>query len=215
MFFFFIVCRNRRVTVSQTILFKSKKMTKPIGRNSDGELIDRIALGDQTAFAELYDRHKGMIYGLALSMLGDGPTAEEVTMSVFTLVWRHAGQFRPEIASVKTWMASTARHRAIDVLRRRRSHDLRPLPAWAEVDPDALSAPGRLDTEVEEHELLRIVRTAISELSPELKEVLALAYFKGQSHSEIAETLQQPLGTVKTRIRSAMQQLRVRLRHVV
>jgi RNA polymerase sigma-70 factor (ECF subfamily) len=72
-----------------------------------------------------------------------------------------------------------------------------------------------LDTEVEEHELLRIVRTAISELSPELKEVLALAYFKGQSHSEIAETLQQPLGTVKTRIRSAMQQLRVRLRHVV
>ncbi len=172
-----------------------------------------VARGDERAFEDLYDRYRGLVYGLVLNIVGDKSTAEEVMLDVFTKIWKHAILFQPQMASVKTWVASIARHRAIDELRRRRSRADREIPQWAEVQSSALADPDELETQFEIHDLQTRVRKAIAALPDAQKEALALAYFKGYSHSRIAETLNRPLGSVKTHIRKAMQQLRETFSH--
>lgn len=167
-----------------------------------------IAQGDEQAFGELYDRYKGLVYSLALNMTGDKSTAEEILLDVFAQVWKHAVAFEPQRASVKTWVTSIARHRAIDALRRGRVRQDRQPPPWAEDPASALPDPADMEDQFEKHDLLRRVRAAIALLPIEQKEALALAYFKGYSHKRIAATLNRPLGTIKTHIRKAMQQLR-------
>ncbi len=174
----------------------------------DKTLVKLAARDHQDALGELYERYSRLVFSLALNMVGDHATAEEVTLDVFTRVWEKANTYRPDQAKVSTWLTSITRYRSIDVLRRRGSRPKQQSLDWAKVSPD--HAPGVEDPE-EAAELAlqrQRVRAAIAALPPDQKQALALAYFKGYTHREIAAILDQPLGTVKTRIRLAMQKLR-------
>jgi RNA polymerase sigma-70 factor (ECF subfamily) len=170
-------------------------------------LIRRIATGDQSALADLYDAMSRQVYGLALRILSDTGAAEEVTLEVFTQVWKQAGLFDLSRGTPSAWLCTLARSRAIDRLRsgaqeRRRAEPIETVAATAAVDTvdpetSAVDAERRVR-----------VRAALDKLPPDQREAIELAYFGGYSHTEIAEQLGQPLGTVKTRIRLAMVRLR-------
>lgn len=171
--------------------------------------IHRIAAGDQQAMGRLYDESCGLVYSLALRILGDAADAEETTMDVYVQVWRNASTFDPGRGSAASWLLTLARSRAIDRIRsgasrKQREQGLDSLHnlASGEIRPDQATAVDQAR---------RMVRTALEELSPEQREVIELAYFGGLSHSELAERLGQPLGTIKTRIRLGMMRLRTLL----
>lgn len=175
----------------------------------DKRLITAVGLGQAEALDELYQRYHRLVFSLALNIINDRATAEEITLDVFARVWEKAETYRPDQARVSTWLTSITRYRAIDLLRRRDSRPDQRSVSWAEVPTEVPSDPGNNPEELTELAIRRqAILAALAELPPEQKEVLALAYFKGYSHSQIAEVLNQPLGTVKTRVRLAMQKLR-------
>jgi RNA polymerase sigma-70 factor (ECF subfamily) len=174
----------------------------------DETLIKLIARTHTDALSELYDRYSRLAFSLALNLVGDYATAEEITLDVFARVWEKAGTYRPDQAKVSTWLTSITRYRAIDVLRRRGSRPEQHSVSWAEVSPDAMVSTDGLEEAAHLSMQRQRVRAAIAELPSDQKQVLALAYFEGYTHRQIAEALNQPLGTVKTRIRLAMQKLR-------
>ncbi len=168
-------------------------------------LLRRIAARDQLAMAELYDQTNQMVYGLALRILADPGEAEDVMVEVYAQLWRQAPEYDPSRGSPSAWVLTMTRSRAIDARRARGREQARePLAAADEVSSDA---PGleAISAAAERH---RFVHGALGHLSAELRQLIDLAYFAGLSHSEIAARLGEPLGTVKTRIRSAMAQLR-------
>lgn len=175
----------------------------------DDEVLIRLIEADNAdSLGELYDRYSRLVFSLAANIVGDSDTAEEITLDVFTLIWKKAGTYQPEKAKVSTWMTTITRNRSIDELRRRGSRpeslsiDLFQVPSNQMLVNDSLDEYAQ-DVLLREH-----VRKAISELPQEQKESLQLAYFKGYTHRQIAEILDQPLGTVKTRIRLGMDKLR-------
>ena len=174
----------------------------------DATLIRRIAQAEPGALEELYDRYNRLVFGVALAILSDTSAAEEVTLDVFVRVWKGAATYQAERAKVSTWLAAITRHHAIDVLRGQRSKldqkslYLSDLP-WQKASE--LSAP---QEDLENNIQRARIRQAVEELPAEQREALILAYFKGYSHRQIADLLEEPLGTVKTRIRLAMQKLR-------
>jgi RNA polymerase sigma-70 factor (ECF subfamily) len=169
-------------------------------------LVERVAAGDQSALATLYDATNRFIYSLILRVLGDMGSAEEVLIDVYTQLWRQAANYDANRGAPLAWMATIARSRAIDRLRsswqdqhRKESLDvLGDAPANAASPEESASASERQ----------RFVREALNLLTPEQRRVIELAYYSGLSHSEIAEKLNQPLGTVKTRTRLGMMKLR-------
>jgi RNA polymerase sigma factor (sigma-70 family) len=175
----------------------------------DDEALIRLIVHDRPeALSELYDRYSRLVFSVALNSVGDYATAEEITQDVFLRVWQRADQYRADQGKVSTWLSSIARYRAIDVWRRQSSRPEQHSLAWADLSPGALP---RADGPAQSADLAlerERVRTAVSQLPDEQKQALALAYFKGYSHSQIAEHLGLPLGTVKTRIRLAMEKLR-------
>ncbi len=177
----------------------------------DDHLIALIVEEQQEALSLLYDRYSRLVFSLAYRTIGDSALAEEITQEVFLRVWEKAHTYRPEQAKVVTWIASITRYRAIDLLRKRK---IRPEGNQADWDESqAQEASGSTDVEqmVELRQRQLKVRAALAELPVDQRRALALAYFYGYSHSQIAEHLQEPLGTIKTRIRSGMQKLRVLL----
>lgn len=167
-----------------------------------------MAAGDQAAMAELYDQTNALVYGLALRILADPSAAEDVMIEVYTQLWRQAATYDPARGSPSAWLLTLTRSRAIDA-RRARGRDLAREPLEAAGDPASeMPGPEALTAAGERH---RFVHGALAGLSAELRQLIELAYFAGMSHGEIAAALGQPLGTVKTRIRSAMMQLRERL----
>jgi RNA polymerase sigma-70 factor (ECF subfamily) len=173
-----------------------------------------IARAQTEALGELYDRYGRLVYSLALHTVGDTTTAEEVTQDVFFRVWEKAGTYRPEQAKVSTWLVSITRNRAIDMLRKRGIRPEGHSIGWEDQnDSTFLGTNSRSPEELADLEIQRQqIREAISRLPADQQRVLALAFFSGLSHSEIAARLGEPLGTVKTRIRMAMQKLRGWLR---
>ena len=170
---------------------------------TDVRLLALIAQHDSQALEMLYERYAAQVFSLALAMLRDRDQAADLTQEVFLLVWRHAGIYRPS-GSPRAWLLQLVRNRAIDELRRaRRRHP------WHLATADRES-PHRMPTAAE---LLTVivqqdVREAVAAL-PELhREALLLAFFHGLTHQEIAVRLQTPLGTIKARIRRALQSLR-------
>ncbi len=170
------------------------------------EYIERAAAGDQDALASLYDESCQLVYSLALRILGDAADAEEVTLDVYSQVWRNPRRFDPERGTVRTWLATLARSRAIDRLRSRAARRQReePFPERPEF-PDTTACPEEAGAAGQQR---RLLEAALRELAPEQREAIELAYFLGLSHSELAARLGQPLGTVKTRIRLGMMKLR-------
>jgi len=172
-------------------------------------LMARIAQGDQSALTALYEATNALVYGLAWRIVHEQSAAEDVTLEVYTQVYQQASRYDASRGTPTTWLLTLARSRAIDRLRveslyRQRAASLDRalgLPS-AEPDPEVSSTATQLQ---------RVVRTALTALSPAQQHVIALAYYAGCSHNEIAATLGQPLGTVKTRLRTAMMALRHRL----
>ena len=174
----------------------------------DQSLIRLIARSQESALSELYDRYSRLVYSLALNAVGDPATAEEITQDVFIRIWDHAGTYQAEKSKVLTWIASITRYRSIDIIRRRKIRPESQSVSW-EIEPSAIEMnPINVDETVEISQKRRQVRQAISMLPEEQRQALAYAYFQGYTHREIAEVLGEPLGTVKTRIRLAMQKLR-------
>ena len=175
-------------------------------------LIGRIAQGDQAALATLYDSTSATVYGLAVKILRNVSAAEEVTIEVYMQVFRQAWTYKAERGSPLAWLVTLTRSRAIDRLRSERLRRLREDPIETiEAMPATSTDP--VDS-VLAGESQRAVRLAVGALRPEQRRVIELAYYTGMSHREIAEALGQPLGTVKTRIRTAMLALRDGLRHL-
>lgn len=173
----------------------------------DAALLETLSRGSREAVAVLYDRYGRIVFGIALHLVGDRETAEEITQDVFTSVWRNAATYRADRSGVATWISRITRNRAIDELRRRGSRPESRSVAW-ETDPGADTAradPAELTEAALER---RRVRAALAALPAGQREALALAWFQGLSHGEIAEALEQPLGTVKTRIRLGLHRLK-------
>ena len=174
----------------------------------DDTLVKLAASAHQDALGELYNRYSRLVFSLALNIVGDHAAAEEITLDVFTRVWEKADTYRPKQAKVSTWLTSIARHRSIDVLRRQGSRPEQHSVGWAEVSPDEVPSTDGPEHATELALERQRIQAAIAELPLDQKQALALAYFMGYSHREIAEALDQPLGTIKTRIRLAMHKLR-------
>ena len=184
-------------------------------RNQDDEgLMRSIAKGRQEALSELYDRYARLAFSLALHTTGDAASAEEITQDVFVRAWERAGQYRPDQGTVRTWLASIARHRSIDHLRRLGARAEGQSISWDEIEdgPGMEVHSGSTQPEAELSMLRAEVRAAVGQLPEDQKQALALAYFRGYTQGEIATALGVPLGTVKTRIRLAMDKLRTALR---
>jgi RNA polymerase sigma-70 factor (ECF subfamily) len=174
----------------------------------DGILLNLIARGQQNALSELYDLYSRLVYSVALNSLADPALAEEITQDVFVRVWEKAETYHNEQGRVATWLTSIARNRAIDIFRRNRARLENLRISWEAVESFDPPAPHNVEEEVDIAQRAQRVRWAIAQLPEEQKLALGLAYFRGLSHSEIAQTLGEPLGTVKTRIRLGMEKLR-------
>ena len=177
-------------------------------RYGDETLIRLIAQSHDQALAQLYDRYNRLVFSLALAIVNDRDTAEEVTLDVFMRIWQKAGTYRADQAKVSTWLTHIARNHAIDVLRRRAVRVDQSALHWEDAISNVESSHPD-PQESAEHSLRRErIHSAIAQLPAEQKQALTLAYFGGYTQSEIAEILAQPLGTIKTRLRLAMQKLR-------
>jgi RNA polymerase sigma-70 factor (ECF subfamily) len=173
-------------------------------------LIERIREGDQGALGELYDRTSALVHGLCLRILREPSAAEEVTLDVYLQVWNQAAAYDATRGNPEGWLLVIARSRALDRLRagrRVRAVEMTASDAIdrLEVEPNG-TAPAPLHADTAERR--RIVAAALEKVSAEEREVLGCAFYRGMSHSEIASFLRQPLGTVKSRIRSGLSKLR-------
>lgn len=175
---------------------------------NDETLIVLITRTQSEALSELYNRYNRIVFSVALNVVGDGATAEEVMLDVFTSVWQKAASYRPGQAKVGTWLTSIARYRAIDALRRRSARPEQHNVSWADAALNSLPNGHNPEESAALAMQQERVRLAVAQLPPEQRQAMALAFFKGYTHRQIAETLGQPLGTVKTRIRLAMNKLR-------
>jgi RNA polymerase sigma-70 factor, ECF subfamily len=181
----------------------------PFASADDRSLLRAVADGDRNAFAELYGRHGRYVMGLAIRVVRDSDTAQEIVQDVFTRVWQKAAAYDAGQAGVATWIMRIARNRAIDELRRRGARPV--LDAISDDSPLADTA-APLPDEAADAALRRArVREALATLPDKQRQAVSLAFFGGRTHAEIARELREPLGTVKTRIRTALQTLRERL----
>lgn len=177
---------------------------------SDADLLARVRRRDETALAVFYDRYGGLVLTVALRILGDRELAEEVMQDVFLRCWDGAATYRPDRGHVAGWLMGISRNRAIDVLRSRphraRVREATPLP-----DPDGPFASSESDA-TDAIATRHAVATALADLPSPQRRVVELAYYGGLTQAEIAAQLGDPLGTVKTRTRAALDRLRATLR---
>ena len=172
----------------------------------------RLAGGDREAMGALFERHASGVFGLLLRMLRQRAEAEELLQEVFFQAWQDAGRYRPDASAPRTWLLMLARSRAIDRLRSgtarvRREQDV---ARQAQLDGHPAEAPRGFDRLLRD-ERRRRVTAALGSLPDEQRAAIELAFFEGLSHREVAERLEAPLGTVKSRILLGMRKLRDRL----
>jgi RNA polymerase sigma-70 factor, ECF subfamily len=172
----------------------------PPSGQDDAALLMQVRGGDEHAMASLFDRYSKVVYSVALRVLRDPASAEDVLQEVFMQIWRNPDGFVATRGSLGGWLAVVARNRSIDTLRRKRPTE--------QVDDMALASNYNLADEAERNSLMEKARSVIHLLPIEQRKTLEMAFFDGLTHSEIAEMTGDPLGTVKTRIRSALTSLR-------
>ena len=166
----------------------------------DMRLVARIRAGDQHAMAELYNRYAKVVYGVALRVLQNAEAAEDVLQDVFLQLWRNPDAFDASRGTMAAWLAVISRHRSIDRLRQRRPE--------TDIEECIIACGRDLSEETERNLVIEKVRQALAEMNPDHRTVLELAFFQGLTHTDIAQKTGEPLGTVKTRIRSGLQKLR-------
>lgn len=175
-------------------------------RTADHACVERMAGGSSEALAELYDRHTRPVYSLALRILQDQGEAEDIVQEVFSQAWRQASRYDRSRGNVAAWLLTLARSRAIDRLRSRRARPDHSAEEGTLADFADRAAPADLQL-VSAEQVIR-VRAALDALPMLQRVAIELAYYEGLTHTEIAARLEQPLGTVKTRIRQALIKLR-------
>ena len=187
-------------------LSRHDKAGAALRRLADEELMDRVRDGDSAAFSVIYDRHGTTAFSLAYRMAGKRNVAEDVVQEAFLSLWRTSARYDASRGSVRTWVLGIVHNRAIDALRRSNVHDKR--RASDEGIEERFAAPERTDAEAHRRSEAGEVRAALGLLPPDQLKVIELAYFGGFTHSEIAEMLETPLGTVKGRMRLGLEKLR-------
>ena len=182
------------------------KADAALRRLADEDLMDHVREGDPNAFSVIYDRHSSAAFSLAYRMVGRRNMAEDVVQEAFLSLWRAGARYDAARGSVRTWVLGIVHNRAIDALRRATVHDSR--RASDEGMEERFEAPDRTDAEAARRSEAGEVRAALGALPPDQLRVIELAYFGGFTHSEIAEMLDTPLGTVKGRMRLGLEKLR-------
>jgi RNA polymerase sigma-70 factor (ECF subfamily) len=172
----------------------------------DAALVQSLLRQDVTAFEQLYDRHSRQVYGLVLRILQHASSAEEVVQDVFLQLWRNAAAYDAERGPFIPWLLTLARNRALDQLRLKSERQRRREDQTDELPPVA-AAPD-YEKELDERRRVERVRALMGGLIPQQKRAIELAYFEGLSHTEIAEKLKEPLGTVKSWIRNGLLRLK-------
>ena len=172
----------------------------PPSAEDDASLLVLVQRGDEQAMASLFDRYSKVVYSVALRVLRDPASAEDVLQEIFMQIWRTPNSFQATRGSLGGWLAVVSRNRSIDALRRKRPSE--------SVDDIGLASPYNLADEAERNMMMEKAREVIHTLPAEQRKTLEMAFFDGLTHSEIAEMTGDPLGTVKTRIRSALLSLR-------
>jgi RNA polymerase sigma-70 factor (ECF subfamily) len=167
---------------------------------SDLALVTAIRSGDQGAMAALYDRFSSIVYAVALRVLQETTAAEDVLQDIFMQLWRNPGAFDSSRGNMAAWLAVIARNRAIDALRRRRPQD--------EIEDVVVAVETDLASETDRSRAMEKVRGALQAMPSSQRSAIEMAYFEGLTHTEIAEKTGEPLGTVKTRIRTGLISLR-------
>jgi RNA polymerase sigma-70 factor (ECF subfamily) len=173
------------------------------GVQADGDdavLIARTRQRDQDAFARLYDRYSPLVYSVALRVLRNPSAAEDVLHDIFLQLWRSPEKFDSARGNCASWLAVIARNRAIDGTRRERPR----------IDPEdvVLISPANIETEAERNAVAEKIRHLLKEMPAAQRSAVEMAFFDGMTHREIAAATQEPLGTIKTRIRSALMTIR-------
>jgi RNA polymerase sigma-70 factor (ECF subfamily) len=176
---------------------------------ADEDLMERVRESDASAFGVIYDRHSTAAFSLAYRMVGKRNQAEDVVQEAFLSLWRASARYDASRGSVRTWVLGIVHNRAIDALRRATVHDKR--RASDEGLAERLDGGLRTDAEAARREECATVREALRALPPEQTQVIELAYFGGFTHTEIAEMLDTPVGTVKGRMRLGLGKMRERL----
>lgn len=172
----------------------------------DSALIAKMIAGDESALSALYDRYSPLLFGMLMRVLNDRQAAEEVLQDLFLQLWRNAGQFDASRGSLPAWLMVIGRNRAISRLRGRRDREV-----LEEEEGDfagTFVSPQNIEDEAARAEMARTVSAALEKLPTEQRQAVELAYFEGMTQTEIAAKTGAPLGTVKTRVRTAMQALR-------
>jgi len=182
--------------------FFADEITAPLqaSRASDAALLAAVQAGDEHAMAELYDSYSRIVYSVALRVLRDPSAAEDVLQDVFLRLWKRPAGFAAARGSLSGWFSAVARNRSIDVVRQRRPMD--------DVDDLPLASGVNVLKDVEDSMLAARIRMLVAALPLPQQSALEMAYFGGWTHREIAAKTQTPLGTVKTRIRTALLCLR-------
>jgi RNA polymerase sigma-70 factor, ECF subfamily len=176
---------------------------------ADEDVMQLVRRGDARAFEVIYERHSAAAFSLAYRMMGTRSRAEDVTQDAFLSMWRSGARYDRARGSVRTWVLGIVHHRAIDALRRATVHDRR--RAGDEGIEERFEARERTDAEAARREEAGAVRSALATLPADQVQVLELAYFGGFTHTEIAEILDAPVGTVKGRMRLGLKKMRAQL----
>jgi len=172
----------------------------------DAALVQQVLQRDMRAFEQLYDRHCRLVYGLVFRIVQQAGSAEEIVQDVFLQLWRNASQYDASRGPFLPWLLTMARNRALDTLRlkserqRRREDQSEELPS--------ICAVPQFEKELDQKRRASRIRELMTSLQPQQKRAIELAYFEGLSHTEIADTLNEPLGTVKSWIRNGLMRLR-------
>jgi RNA polymerase sigma-70 factor, ECF subfamily len=176
---------------------------------ADEDVMQLVRRGDARAFEVIYERHSAAAFSLAYRMMGTRAGAEDVTQDAFLSLWRSGARYDRARGSVRTWVLGIVHHRAIDALRRATVHDRR--RASDEGIEERFEARERTDVEAARREEAGSVRGALSSLPADQSQVIELAYFGGFTHTEIADMLDAPVGTVKGRMRLGLKKMRAQL----
>ena len=176
---------------------------------ADEELMHLVRAGDAQAFEIVFDRHSGAAFSLAYRMCGRQAMAEDIVQEAFVSLWRSGARYDATRGSVRTWVLSVVRNRTIDAFRRESAKGSRDVSE--EGIAERMAAPELTEAEVERRDEARQVRKALVELPPDQRQVIELAYFGGFTHSQIADMLELPSGTVKGRMRLGLTKMRLAL----
>lgn len=195
-------CGQSIIAADSYFLKRARRLStgaKNLGLN-DGALVSAIRAGNQDAMAQLYDRYSSVVYAVALRVLADAAAAEDILQEIFMQLWRNPGAFDASRGNLAPWLAVISRNRAVDVLRKRRPQ--------MEITENLISVEPDFASDADRGRTAEKVRAVLKSMPAPQRSALEMAYFEGFSHSEIAEKTKEPLGTIKTRIRTGLMLLR-------